>query len=203
MEMLQRGIPRFKMHTGNNHSRKPVEVLKTTPSTKTNASTQQPVSSITKINTLYPLASSESHQHHPPYYAFFQADQLLCDTTTEDEQACDPQPHAAESTGLKLLGLFLQCTECIAMDKLDFANDLLSEIAKCTFTSNVDNHGIEHIGGLGNQIRAYGNQIQLGVVFLHGAGTEYESSWNRIRVLMEPDTGPHGTGYGSSLSQKS
>ncbi|BAU02531.1 hypothetical protein VIGAN_11207900 [Vigna angularis var. angularis] len=134
MEMLHRGIPRFKMHREKNRSKKPAKVLKTTPSTNTNASTQQPISSITKINTLSPLASSESHQHHPPHYAFFQANQLLCDTATEDEQAFDPQPHAAESIGLKLLGLFLQCAECIAMDKLDFANDLLPEINKCTFT---------------------------------------------------------------------
>jgi len=62
------------MHRGKNRSRKPVEVLKTTPTTNTNASTQQPISSITKlntVNTLSPLASSETHQHHPPHYASF------------------------------------------------------------------------------------------------------------------------------------
>ncbi|WVZ03612.1 hypothetical protein V8G54_024418 [Vigna mungo] len=78
------------MHRGKNRSRKLVEVLKTTPSTNTNASTHQQISSITKINTLSPLASSESHQHHPPHHAFFQADQILRDTATEDDQAFDP-----------------------------------------------------------------------------------------------------------------
>ncbi|KAL5141243.1 Growth-regulating factor 4 [Glycine soja] len=68
------------MHRGKNRSRKPVEVLKTTtPSstmttTNTNSnasSTQQAISSITKINTLSPLASSETHQHHPQHYGSF------------------------------------------------------------------------------------------------------------------------------------
>jgi len=63
------------MHRGKNRSRKPVEVLKPTPTTtNTNASNQQPISSITKlntVNTLSPLASSQTHQHHPPHYASF------------------------------------------------------------------------------------------------------------------------------------
>ncbi|TKY67791.1 Scarecrow protein 23 [Spatholobus suberectus] len=49
--------------------------------------------------------------------------------TAEDEQAFDAGPHG-ESTGLKLLGLLLQCAECVAMDNLDVANDLLPEIAE-------------------------------------------------------------------------
>ncbi|KAG4973619.1 hypothetical protein AAZX31_11G094700 [Glycine max] len=48
----------------------------------------------------------------------------------EEEQAFDPEPHGGDSTGLKLLGLLLQCAECVAMDNLDFANDLLPEIAE-------------------------------------------------------------------------
>ncbi|KAG4997022.1 hypothetical protein JHK85_028461 [Glycine max] len=48
----------------------------------------------------------------------------------EDEQAFDPKPHGRDSTGLKLLGLLLQCTECVTMDNLDFANDLLPEIVE-------------------------------------------------------------------------
>ena len=48
----------------------------------------------------------------------------------EDEQAFDPEPHGGDSTGLKLLGLLLQCTECVAMDNLDFSNDLLPEIVE-------------------------------------------------------------------------
>ena len=44
----------------------------TTTNTNSNASsTQQAISSITKINTLSPLASSETHQHHPQHYGSF------------------------------------------------------------------------------------------------------------------------------------
>ncbi|CAK9151470.1 unnamed protein product [Ilex paraguariensis] len=35
-----------------------------------------------------------------------------------------------ESTGLRLLGLLLQCAECVAMDNLDDAGDLLPEISE-------------------------------------------------------------------------
>uniref|UniRef100_A0A5B7AZK7 Uncharacterized protein n=1 Tax=Davidia involucrata TaxID=16924 RepID=A0A5B7AZK7_DAVIN len=35
-----------------------------------------------------------------------------------------------ESSGLRLLGLLLQCAECVAMDNLDDASDLLPEIAE-------------------------------------------------------------------------
>lgn len=41
----------------------------------------------------------------------------------------EPEPEG-ESTGLKLLGLLLQCAECVAMDNLNFANDLLPEITE-------------------------------------------------------------------------
>lgn len=36
----------------------------------------------------------------------------------------------AESTGLRLLGLLLQCAECVAMDNFDDASDLLPEISE-------------------------------------------------------------------------
>ncbi|KAK3011544.1 hypothetical protein RJ639_011400 [Escallonia herrerae] len=36
----------------------------------------------------------------------------------------------AESTGLRLLGLLLQCAECVAVDNLDDASDLLPEISE-------------------------------------------------------------------------
>ncbi|WJZ84658.1 hypothetical protein VitviT2T_004252 [Vitis vinifera] len=36
----------------------------------------------------------------------------------------------AESSGLRLLGLLLQCAECVAMDNLDDASDLLPEISE-------------------------------------------------------------------------
>lgn len=36
----------------------------------------------------------------------------------------------AESSGLKLLGLLLQCAECVAVDNLDHANNLLPEITE-------------------------------------------------------------------------
>ena len=51
----------------------------------------------------------------------------------EDEQQVfetEAVGEGGESTGLKLLGLLLQCAECVAMDNLDFANDLLPEIAE-------------------------------------------------------------------------
>jgi hypothetical protein len=47
----------------------------------------------------------------------------------DEEQAFEPE-NEGESTGLKLLGLLLQCAECVAMDNLDFANDLLPEITE-------------------------------------------------------------------------
>ncbi|XP_061362432.1 scarecrow-like protein 23 [Gastrolobium bilobum] len=47
----------------------------------------------------------------------------------EEEQAFEPESEG-ESSGLKLLGLLLQCAECVAMDNLNFANDLLPEIAE-------------------------------------------------------------------------
>ncbi|KAL2983108.1 hypothetical protein AAZX31_12G021700 [Glycine max] len=58
----------------------------------------------------------------------FSADRTAAEAV--EEQAFDPEPHGGESTGLKLLGLLLQCAECIAVDNLDFANDLLPEIAE-------------------------------------------------------------------------
>lgn len=45
------------------------------------------------------------------------------DKTTGDEDS-------TESTGLRLLGLLLQCAECVAMDNLDDATDLLPEISE-------------------------------------------------------------------------
>ncbi|XP_021690734.1 scarecrow-like protein 23 isoform X2 [Hevea brasiliensis] len=45
------------------------------------------------------------------------------DKTTGEEDS-------TESTGLRLLGLLLQCAECVAMDNLDDASDLLPEISE-------------------------------------------------------------------------
>ncbi|XP_054796529.1 scarecrow-like protein 23 [Prosopis cineraria] len=42
----------------------------------------------------------------------------------------EPLFEGTESTGLRLLGLLLQCAECVAMDNLDDASDLLPEIAE-------------------------------------------------------------------------
>ncbi|OWM81569.1 scarecrow-like protein 23 [Punica granatum] len=50
-----------------------------------------------------------------------------------DQEAAEPDSEAAEaegeSTGLRLLGLLLQCAECVAMDNLEDATDLLPEIS--------------------------------------------------------------------------
>ncbi|KAI3465581.1 hypothetical protein Pfo_022244 [Paulownia fortunei] len=52
----------------------------------------------------------------------------------EEEAQLHPTAAAAEddgdSTGLRLLGLLLQCAECVAMDNLDDAGQLLPEIAE-------------------------------------------------------------------------
>ena len=39
-------------------------------------------------------------------------------------------PDESKSSGLRLLGLLLQCTECVSMEILDDATDLLLEIAE-------------------------------------------------------------------------
>ncbi|KAG6600448.1 Scarecrow-like protein 23, partial [Cucurbita argyrosperma subsp. argyrosperma] len=41
-----------------------------------------------------------------------------------------PLVDGSDSTGLRLLGLLLQCAECVAMDNLQEANDLLPEISE-------------------------------------------------------------------------
>lgn len=58
------------------------------------------------------------------------------DNRINDEQEQNDNNHInsiiieAESSGLKLLGLLLQCAECIAVDNLDHANNLLPEITE-------------------------------------------------------------------------
>ncbi|KAK7312187.1 hypothetical protein VNO77_35871 [Canavalia gladiata] len=59
----------------------------------------------------------------------FKRPNLSGEKEVDEEQVFDPESQG-ESTGLKLLGLLLQCAECVAMDNLDFANDLLPEIAE-------------------------------------------------------------------------
>lgn len=48
---------------------------------------------------------------------------------TADDQE-EPIIMEAESNGLRLLGLLLQCAECVAVDNLDDASDLLPEISE-------------------------------------------------------------------------
>ncbi|KAF3445086.1 hypothetical protein FNV43_RR14779 [Rhamnella rubrinervis] len=50
--------------------------------------------------------------------------------TMEDQDHDDELVVEGESTGLRLLGLLLQCAESVAMDNLDNASDLLPEIAE-------------------------------------------------------------------------
>ncbi|KAI6698782.1 hypothetical protein NL676_018901 [Syzygium grande] len=47
----------------------------------------------------------------------------------EREEAAAAAADEGECDGLRLLGLLLQCAECVAMDNLDDANDLLPEIS--------------------------------------------------------------------------
>nr|POF09360.1 hypothetical protein CFP56_12847 [Quercus suber] len=48
-----------------------------------------------------------------------------------NEKALIEELHHDESkfSGLRLLGLILQCAECVSMENLDYATDLLPEIA--------------------------------------------------------------------------
>ncbi|KAI4308642.1 hypothetical protein L6164_031698 [Bauhinia variegata] len=50
--------------------------------------------------------------------------------TVEESEGHEEPVFEGESTGLRLLGLLLQCAECVAMDNLDEASDLLPEIAE-------------------------------------------------------------------------
>ncbi|KAI4305481.1 hypothetical protein L6164_028845 [Bauhinia variegata] len=50
--------------------------------------------------------------------------------TVEESEGQEEPVFEGESTGLRLLALLLQCAECVAMDHLDEANDLLPEIAE-------------------------------------------------------------------------
>ncbi|CAI9782312.1 unnamed protein product [Fraxinus pennsylvanica] len=49
---------------------------------------------------------------------------------SEKEQLKAPVIEEGDSIGLRLLGLLLQCVECVAMDNLDDVGQLLSEIAE-------------------------------------------------------------------------
>ncbi|XP_071736492.1 scarecrow-like protein 23 [Rutidosis leptorrhynchoides] len=63
--------------------------------------------------------SGESHKRRN----IEQIDSINNNNSTYDETE-------AESSGLKLLGLLLQCAECVAVDNLDHANNLLPEISE-------------------------------------------------------------------------
>ncbi|WCJ28690.1 GRAS family transcription factor [Euphorbia peplus] len=51
-------------------------------------------------------------------------------TVSSDNKNSVEEDNSTESSGLKLLGLLLQCAECVAMDNLDEAADLLPEISE-------------------------------------------------------------------------
>ncbi|CAK9324415.1 unnamed protein product [Citrullus colocynthis] len=48
----------------------------------------------------------------------------------DEDQEDPPLVDGSDSTGLRLLGLLLQCAECVAIDNLQEANDLLPEISE-------------------------------------------------------------------------
>ncbi|KAL8126915.1 scarecrow-like protein 23 [Apium graveolens] len=52
------------------------------------------------------------------------------ETSVSGEKLTHPEDEGAEYTGLRLLGLLLQCAECVAVDNLEDASDLLPEISE-------------------------------------------------------------------------
>lgn len=62
----------------------------------------------------------------------FSGEATVSGEKTMEDQDHDDEPVVVEgeSTGLRLLGLLLQCAECVAMDHLDNASELLPEIAE-------------------------------------------------------------------------
>ncbi|KAF5748868.1 SCL domain class transcription factor [Tripterygium wilfordii] len=67
------------------------------------------------------------------------------DATVSGEKTAEEEATAGEgeSSGLRLLGLLLKCAECVAMDNLDDATDLLPEISELSspFGSSPDRVG--------------------------------------------------------------
>ncbi|WJX44997.1 Scarecrow-like protein 23 [Trifolium repens] len=76
-------------------------------------------------------ADDSTLQEQPSFKrANYSGEQTVAEPEQHDEEQAFEPENEGESTGLKLLGLLLQCAECVAMDNLDFANDLLPEITE-------------------------------------------------------------------------
>ncbi|CAI0440017.1 unnamed protein product [Linum tenue] len=66
----------------------------------------------------------------PNFSAGEQSEPAEEDPSSSSAAAAVSVVEGGESTGLRLLGLLLQCAECVAMDNLDDATDLLPEISE-------------------------------------------------------------------------
>ncbi|CAB4304512.1 unnamed protein product [Prunus armeniaca] len=75
------------------------------------------------------LAGGESSGEDPSFTKRPNSGRNFSREKTSDEREKEPVAEG-ESAGLRLLGLLLQCAECVAMDSLDEASDLLPEIAE-------------------------------------------------------------------------
>ncbi|KAL0546881.1 hypothetical protein IC582_016799 [Cucumis melo] len=71
-----------------------------------------------------PSTAADSSPDHPP--------SKRLNSRHDHDHDHDPPPplDLTDSTGLRLLGLLLQCAECVAIDNLQEANDLLPEISE-------------------------------------------------------------------------
>ncbi|KAA0062914.1 scarecrow-like protein 23 [Cucumis melo var. makuwa] len=71
-----------------------------------------------------PSTAADSSPDHPP--------SKRLNSRHDHDHDHDPPPplDPTDSTGLRLLGLLLQCAECVAIDNLQEANDLLPEISE-------------------------------------------------------------------------
>ena len=73
-----------------------------------------------------PSTAADSSPDHPPSKRL-----NSCHDHDHDHDHDPPPPlDPTDSTGLRLLGLLLQCAECVAIDNLQEANDLLPEISE-------------------------------------------------------------------------
>nr|XP_043625061.1 scarecrow-like protein 23 isoform X2 [Erigeron canadensis] len=92
--------------------------------------TPNPPSSSTTMNT----SKRTIHDSSEKTQTTESEDQNKRQNVSEQDQNIDTRDtniiEEAESSGLRLLGLLLQCAECVAVDNLDQANNLLPEISE-------------------------------------------------------------------------
>ncbi|KAK8501751.1 hypothetical protein V6N13_046065 [Hibiscus sabdariffa] len=108
--MLQSLVPQSSINSNSNTSSNPTSSMKS-------KRVERDVSAATGEGS---AADDPSSNKRPNYSS--------ADKTVADEQ--EDTVIEGESTGLRLLGLLLQCAECVAMDNLEDATDLLPEISE-------------------------------------------------------------------------